>query len=282
MSNQLANSAQTTITATAALIVATALTLVPNTSHAAQCSARSPTFTVALVELYTSEGCSSCPPADQWLSKLRKAQPNAAVLPLSLHVNYWDYIGWKDPFAQQKFTDRQRVLSRLQGASGVYTPQVVLSAGDYREWWDEKTFAQDVAKINRQPAAALIDIEAADSASPGQLRVTGKAKTAVTEPAELYLAVFENGISNHVARGENAGATLKHEHVVRQWIGPIPIKDGQASVDETIKISTTNKLAASGSGASGSGATGANPFGLAAFVQTKSGKVLQAIGCDLR
>ena len=271
MSNQLANSAQTTITATAALIVATALTLVPNTSHAAQCSARSPTFTVALVELYTSEGCSSCPPADQWLSKLRKAQPNAAVLPLSLHVNYWDYIGWKDPFAQQKFTDRQRVLSRLYGASGVYTPQVVLSAGDYREWWDEKSFAQDVAKINRQPAAALIDIEASDSAV-GQLRVAGKAKTAVTEPAELFLAIYENGISNHVARGENAGATLKHEHVVRQWIGPIPIKDGQASVEETIKISTTSKPIANST----------NTFGLAAFVQTKSGKVLQAIGCDLR
>ena len=277
MSNKKASLAQTSIVAKAAIIAASALALLPSASHAAQCTARSPTFTVALVELYTSQGCSSCPPADQWLSKLRKAQPNAAVLPLSLHVNYWDYIGWKDPFAQQKFTDRQRVLSRLQGASGVYTPQVVLSAGDYREWWDEKSFAQDVAKINRQPAAALIDIEAADSTVSGQLRISGKAKTAVTEPAELFLAVFENGISNHVARGENAGATLKHEHVVRQWIGPIAIKDGQASVDDTIKISTTNKAAGPGSTASGS-----STFGLAAFVQTRSGKVLQAVGCDLR
>lgn len=272
MANHCALPSKATTLTAAATFISAALAIWPNASHAAQCTARSPTFTVALVELYTSQGCSSCPPADQWLSRLRKAQPGAAVLPLSLHVNYWDYIGWKDPFAQQRFTDRQRVLSRLQGASGVYTPQVVLSAGDYREWWDEKSFAQDVAKINRQPAAALIDIEAQDATVPGQLRVVGKAKTAVTEPAELFLAVFENGISNHVARGENAGATLKHEHVVRQWIGPIPIKDGQASVEETIKISATTKPTANGT----------NPFGLAAFVQTKSGKVLQAIGCDLR
>ena len=249
-----------------ALTTALAVAL-PITAHGAQCTARSPTITVALVELYTSQGCSSCPPADEWLSRLRKSQPNAAVLPLSMHVNYWDYIGWKDPYAQQKFTDRQKVLSRFQGASGVYTPQVVLSAGDYRDWWDEKAFAQDVAKINRQPAAALIDIEASEGNVAGQVKVSGKAKTAVTEPADLYLAVFENSIVNKVARGENAGSTLKHEHVVRNWLGPFPIKDGQANVEDSVKVLTTKQPAS---------------LGLAAFVQTKSGKVLQAVGCDLR
>jgi len=92
-------------------------------AHALQCSAQSGPHTAALVELYTSEGCDSCPPADRWLQGLA-AQGFAPgrVVPLSLHVNYWDYIGWKDPYAQQRFADRQRKLAQVIRARVVYTP----------------------------------------------------------------------------------------------------------------------------------------------------------------
>src|SRR6266849_5789491 len=87
------------------------------------CAAQSGPNTAALVELYTSEGCSSCPPADRQLSRLREAlDPTAVVVPLSLHVDYWDYIGWKDPFAQGEFAKRQTWLAHANQQGFVYTP----------------------------------------------------------------------------------------------------------------------------------------------------------------
>ena len=99
------------------------------------CEANSPKHTVALVELFTSEGCSSCPPADRWLQNLpRQGYSFDKVVPLSLHVGYWDHIGWKDPYAQQRFTDRQRNYASLRRSSSVYTPQIVLAGNDFRSW----------------------------------------------------------------------------------------------------------------------------------------------------
>src|SRR5712692_9250138 len=103
-------------------------------ADAAQCAAKSAEKTVALVELYTSEGCNSCPPADRWLSALGKKYPPELVVPLALHVDYWDYIGWKDPYAKREFSQRQRRLSELQRAAFVYTPQVLLQGADFRDW----------------------------------------------------------------------------------------------------------------------------------------------------
>ena len=93
----------------------------------AQCRASSPSTTTALVELYTSEGCDSCPPADRWLSSLgpRGFAPDR-VVPIALHVDYWDYIGWKDPYARQAHSARQRKMAKLARAAMVYTPQVLL------------------------------------------------------------------------------------------------------------------------------------------------------------
>ena len=101
---------------------------------AAQCAAQSGSRTVALVELYTSEGCDSCPPADRWLSSL-SAQGHTPdkVVPLSLHVDYWDYIGWKDPYAKREFATRQRKLADLKRAKVIYTPQVLLQGQDFRQ-----------------------------------------------------------------------------------------------------------------------------------------------------
>src|SRR5512139_200416 len=110
------------------------LALAAASAQAMQCSARSPATTTALVELYTSEGCDSCPPADRWLSSLgAKGYAPDRVVPIALHVDYWDYIGWKDPYARQAFSARQRKMAALARASLVYTPQVLLQGRDFRD-----------------------------------------------------------------------------------------------------------------------------------------------------
>src|SRR5678815_1066718 len=108
---------------TVSLAAMMALTL--GGAEAQQCAAKSAEKTVALVELYTSEGCDSCPPADRWLSSLGpKGFAPDRVVPIALHVDYWDYIGWKDPYARQAHSARQRKMARLARAAMVYTPQV--------------------------------------------------------------------------------------------------------------------------------------------------------------
>jgi hypothetical protein len=128
------------------------------TAQAAQCVSQSGPGTTALVELYTSEGCSSCPPADRWLANLGRRYAPASVVPLALHVDYWDYIGWKDPYARREFSLRQRKLSQLQRLALVYTPQVVLQGRDWR-LWHARAFDEEVARINAQPAKARLKLE---------------------------------------------------------------------------------------------------------------------------
>jgi hypothetical protein len=119
-------------------------------SAAMMCDARSPEHTVALLELFTSEGCSSCPPADRWLQGLKgQGLGLDKVVPLSLHVGYWDAIGWKDPYAQARFTDRQRDYARQQRAASVYTPQVVLAGQDFRRWGDAELRSALAAPASR-------------------------------------------------------------------------------------------------------------------------------------
>src|SRR5574341_2194552 len=92
-----------------------------------QCSAQSGRDTTALVELYTSEGCDSCPPADRWLGSLgARGYGPEQVVPIALHVDYWDYLGWKDPWAKREFSERQRRLAKLKRLTVIYTPQILL------------------------------------------------------------------------------------------------------------------------------------------------------------
>lgn len=232
--------------------------------HAAECRASSGDTTVALLELYTSEGCSSCPPADRWLSRLSEsgAVPER-IVPLALHVDYWDYIGWKDRFADPRHTARQHAIAAAGRSSFVYTPQVALNGRDYRGWGRESRFSQDVAAINAQPAAAQIDLGMKSAGSA--LQVDASARAQGHERAVLYLALYENMLSSEVKAGENSGAILHHDRVVRQWLGPLPV--GQAL---TRKMALENDWKA-------------DNLGVAAFVQDSNGEILQALAlpaCD--
>ena len=232
-------------------------------AHAQQCSARSPAHSLALVELYTSEGCDSCPPADKWLRSLTAARAPESVVPLALHVDYWDYIGWKDPYARPQFAARQREIAAVIGKSFIYTPQVVFNGRDYRRWGGGDFF-DDVKKANSQPARAAIELSM--SIQPDG-RIEARAAASVPSvqyrtDAVLHFAVYQNGFSTSVAAGENRGKTLQHDFVARAWTGP-SLVDPAGKVESTIKAMIP-------------AAIGKNA-GIAAFVQNKrSGDVLQA------
>jgi hypothetical protein len=199
-----------------------AVLIAPLCAEAAGCSAQSGPQTGALVELYTSEGCDSCPPADRWLSSLgARGYAPQRVVPLSLHVDYWDYIGWKDPHAKREFSNRQRKLTQLQRNAFVYTPQIMLQGRDFRQW-GTSAFDQAVSRINAQPAKARLALEiAALKKDTVSIRVEAElADPLAGAETALYLASYENKLSSQVAAGENRGQTLVHDYVVLEWQGP--------------------------------------------------------------
>src|SRR5467141_2387066 len=230
------------------------------------CSAYSGPRTTALVELYTSEGCDSCPAADHWLSSLfgRGFKPDQ-VVPVGLHVDCWDYIGWKDPFARGEFSGRQRKLAQMKRPVIVYTPQVLLQGRDFPRWADGE-FSTQVKRINSRPARARISL-AIRALGPDAIHAELSAM--LIDPAErnnaaVYLAAYENKLASDVVAGENRGKRLEHDFVVREWIGPIGFGEG-------LKIEEKRALPLL------RGANAKN-LGVAAFVQNRAtSDVLQAL-----
>ncbi|HET6440697.1 MAG TPA: DUF1223 domain-containing protein [Anaeromyxobacter sp.] len=164
--------------------------------------------TLVLVELFTSEGCSSCPPADRLLSLLgREGLPGVRVLGLSEHVDYWDELGWRDPFGSRQFTERQEsYLHRLQMDS-VYTPQAVVDGVDQVVGADFSGLRQAILRAARLPHGRLSLSRTADG-----VRVEGRWPGG---RARVWVALLEDGLQSRVERGENAGRTLHHDGVVR-------------------------------------------------------------------
>ena len=175
-------------------------------SPPAQCVARSPATLTPVIELYTSEGCSSCPPADRWLSTLKEDAAKGRVVPQAFHVGYWDYIGWVDRFADPAHTQRQRQIAAWNRQLTIYTPQVARNGQDWRDWRN--------ALGSPEPARASIELR----------RSADDAYTAAIAPAQAnaswsaYWTVTEHGHSSKVKAGENAGEFLRHDFVVRQYV----------------------------------------------------------------
>jgi hypothetical protein len=169
----------------------------------AVCKAQSGPTSPTVVELYTSEGCSSCPPADRWLSTL-KGRPD--VLPLAFHVNYWDRLGWTDRFATPEATARQYDLAHRAGENGVYTPQVIVDGQDWRSW-------PRLPKAGGAGAAVGVTLLREGGV------VTAQVASTTGGPSQLAgsWAVLEDNHDSKVRSGENAGETLRHDHVVRLY-----------------------------------------------------------------
>lgn len=208
----------------------------------AACVADSGNTRAALVELYTSEGCSSCPPADKALIQLGGKSASATrsstrIVPLALHVDYWDSIGWKDPFAQPAFSRRQDWEVHANRHRTSFTPHFFVNGREVQDWrgdLDENLHA------DKGPAPARLKIRA-EPRGGNSLHVVVDTSIAANreagrDPLQLFIAVTESKLSSQVKAGENSGAKLDHDFVVRNWIGPIDVQGTGGSVDRVVDV----------------------------------------------
>ncbi len=224
------------------------------------CEARSGTESASLVELYTSEGCDSCPPADRWLSQLVRGNPSGSLVTLAFHVDYWDYIGWRDRFAAPEHGRRHRERVNATGGRVVYTPQVLLNGRDFRAWRSDSALAQAVAEQKRRPPGAKLGLRLERAGEGWTAALDGQASGA---GAQAWLAVYQDGLASEVKAGENRGRRLEHDRVVRRLFGPYAVEAdgrirGTARIDAGVGLDPA-------------------PGGVAAFVQRADGEVLQAL-----
>jgi len=181
----------------------------------AECAADSAATRPHLVELYSSEGCSSCPPAENWL---RTLHDGAEVVALEFHVDYWNDLGWPDRLANARYTARQQLQARREGGSSVFTPQVVLDGRNWNGWY------RGGHLTSPEPAGLALHVAAQDLQTDLHIRIVADAPTLDAFAGyETYVAIVEDGLSTHVRAGENRGSLLQHDHVVRAFAGPLAL-----------------------------------------------------------
>jgi len=178
---------------------------------AGSCSAQSGVAVTPVIELYTSQGCSSCPPADRWLSSLSAPGGTGAPVIQAFHVAYWDYIGWVDRFAAPAHTQRQRQLAAWNGLRSIYTPQVLLNARDWRSWRQ----AGNTLPQSTEPAPGQVALR---QRSDGVFEATVTMQAGAPPQWAAYWTVTEDTYQTAVGAGENAGEQLRNDHVVRQYV----------------------------------------------------------------
>jgi hypothetical protein len=209
---------------------------------------RSAAGRTVLVELFTSPGCSSCPAADAFVREFpRLGLGRNQVVPLTFHVDYWDDLGWKDPFAARAFTDRQRryaELGRLRspegedGLQGIYTPQMVVDGAVHFSGRRRDVALQEIRKAAAAPALVDVDGQAVLRGNQAQVtvRLTARAADAFRQPWRLFVAVAARAARTRVTRGENSGDTLEEAAVVRSLSEPVRIASAPA---EPVTITVT-------------------------------------------
>jgi len=203
------------------LALAMSLALSP-IAQAESCTVRSGPVKNALVELYTSEGCSSCPPADRWLSALQVPASQPQVVPIAFHISYWDDLGWKDAYADPRFTERQRALARAARRASVYTPQVIIDGHDFPAWYGASTPAT-LKAVSKRPAKATLEITQSVSTSGVTARVGVQLAARPSSKLTLVVVMTENHLGSRVTAGENRGETLRHDFVARDLVAiPLP------------------------------------------------------------
>ena len=202
--------------------------------------------TPVVVELFTSEGCSSCPPADEVLSKLDKMQPiqGVEVIALGEHVDYWNKLGWTDPYSSEGFSRRQSRYSDAFNQDSVYTPQMIVDGRDEFAGGNMDRARTAIAKAAHIPKANIQlassqNLEATNSrAVKLSLHVSDLPRLTAGDTAEVLLAITENNLRSEVSRGENAGRYLRHSAVVRQLttLGEIGGSQNSFAAEPTVNL----------------------------------------------
>jgi hypothetical protein len=194
--------------------------------------------TPVLVELFTSEGCSSCPPADALLARLLREQPvdGAEVIPLSLHVDYWNRLGWKDPYSAKAFSARQQRYAKAFGEDKLYTPQIVVNGREEGIGTDEATVRRMIGAAAPRPQLP-VKVTARAVGRSLTLSIDLPPAPAGDDTVDVFVALTEDDLSSAVKRGENVGRTLTHVAVVRalQTLGTLEkeafVADGRLSLE---------------------------------------------------
>ncbi len=165
----------------------------------------------ALLELYTSEGCSSCPPAEAWLSHLKES-PGLweDFVPVAFHVDYWDYLGWRDSWGAKQFSDRQRVYAERWRSDSVYTPEFVLNGSEWRDWTGHKSVPAG--------GAAVVGVLTATSSDTNHWQVSFAPASLSKTQYEVHAALLGSGLKSSVKAGENRGRQLSHDFVALKLV----------------------------------------------------------------
>lgn len=179
----------------------------------------------ALIELFTSEGCSSCPAADEALEDIQKKYSDKNVLVLGYHVDYWDNLGWKDIFSNPLFTQRQEYYSNIFRLNSIYTPQAVVNGKNEFVGSNKTKLVSSInEQLNEQPTAS-INLKAALDNS-GKIDVSYSSQSPNSKNEQLVLLLVQKMATNKIRRGENEGRTLHHINIVRELYElSIPVKE---------------------------------------------------------
>ena len=188
-----------------------------------------------VVELFTSQGCSACPPADALLAELA-ARPG--VIALGLHVDYWDYIGWRDAFADPAHTRRQKAYAHAAGDRMVYTPQMIVGGSDRLVGHDRRKIARAIERHGDAPVVAVLAL----TRSGARVRVRGEARRWPGGEADLILVTYHSGRTVSVLSGENAGHMLDYANVVT-GLRRVGTWDGGAPLDVTVEAPAEGPVA---------------------------------------
>ena len=172
-----------------------------------------------VVELFTSQGCSSCPPADRLLGEIEGLVDGVEVVPLSFHVDYWNYLGWRDPFSSDRWSDRQRRYAKVLPAGRVYTPQLVVAGREHLVGSNPRTVRHALEEAARRTPSGAVDLLV--DLDPGkkalEIRVAAEILHDDGVERDLWVAVRQSGLVTPVGRGENARRTLENDFVVRTF-----------------------------------------------------------------
>lgn len=182
-----------------------------------------------IVELYTSQGCSSCPPADEMLTELAQ---RSDVIALALHVDYWDYIGWTDSFADAAYTRRQQNYARVAGASSIYTPQMIIGGADHVIGTKPMDVATLIQTHSARPTGTAISLQR----SGNQLQITGQTARPLRTGTVVQVIRYSPQETVDIRSGENAGRSISYANIVTDW-SSVGEWSGGGNLNMTVNIS---------------------------------------------
>ncbi|MGB8815101.1 MAG: DUF1223 domain-containing protein [Paracoccaceae bacterium] len=165
---------------------------------------------VVVVELYTSQGCSSCPPADEFFAMLAS---DSRVIPLALHVDYWDYIGWADKFADPHYTARQRAYAKAIGSRTIYTPQMIVEGVDFVEGHNPEAVGRLIDAQLAKGSPVVLTLQR----TGGDLKISAQANPPLSHAVKVQLVRYRPQQTVDIGHGENAGRTVTYHNIVTSW-----------------------------------------------------------------